>query len=123
MNPYYLSDLLNHAFIQNEVQQQARTNLLRSASCGSVPGKLTVIVVGALTSYFRRGLRHTCILTRKLNNVFDRTATTGCKASGKKLKYRNFQSLSNSVYTNILARHLNKIKQIPLNFKSLFEIF
>ncbi len=65
------------------------THRLRSASCGSVPGSDTVMVVGALTSYLRCGFLQMRIRTRKLNMVLDMTPMKGCVVSGKNLQQKH----------------------------------
>ena len=59
---------------------------LLSASWGSVPGRVTVTVVGELTSYLLCGFLHNFILTRQENIEFEITAIKGWNWLGKKLK-------------------------------------
>jgi len=47
------------------VKQHENYNLRRSTSCVLAPGKVTVMVVGALMSYFLCGVRQTRSCTRR----------------------------------------------------------
>lgn len=64
------------------------TYFLLSASVGSVPGRVMVMVFPEeeLMSYFLCGFLQTFILTRARNTVLERIATMGCNRLGKKLK-------------------------------------
>lgn len=78
--------------------------LLLSASRGSVPGKVIVIVDGELTSYFLWGFLHTFIFTKAKNTVFARIETKGWSWLGKKLEkkqcvvYRALDMTTMNVY-------------------------
>lgn len=63
--------------------------LLLSASCGSVPGRLIVMVLGELTSYFLWGFLQIRILTIPMKIEFEIMAITGCNWLGKKLEKNN----------------------------------
>ena len=72
-----------------------KTYFLLSASWGSVPGSVMVIVVGELTSYLLCGFLQTFILTRPVKIVLETADTSGCNLLGKKLKkkvYCQFQT-------------------------------
>ena len=58
------------------------TYLLRSASAGSVPGKLIVIEEGAPTSYVRTGFLQKPTFTNSLKNRVATTRTAGLYKNG-----------------------------------------
>lgn len=63
-------------------------NLLLSMSCGSMPGKLIVIPVGAAAmSNLRIVRRQIPTLTKNPWTVFPSSAIGGCSTFGKKLKF------------------------------------
>lgn len=90
------------------------TYFLLSASVGSVPGRVMVIVfpVEELMSYFLCGFLQTFILTRAMNTVLDRIATMGCNRLGKKLLKKFtilnifFQSKKKNINTHALLQSM-----------------
>lgn len=86
--------------------------LLLSASRGSVPGKVIVIVDGELTSYFLWGFLHTFIFTKAKNTVFARIETKGWSWLGKKLEkkqcvvYRALDMTTMYVYITCTYVHM-----------------
>lgn len=78
--------ILSKRYLDKTLSWLSTAYRLRSASCGSVPGRVTVIVGAELTSYLRWGLLQIFNRTKKLKTVFDRTPINGCTVSGKKLK-------------------------------------
>jgi len=67
-------------------KQHQEYNLRRSTSCALAPGKVTVMVVGELMSYFLCGVRHTRSRTSKAYTTLASTATNGLIREGKKLQ-------------------------------------
>lgn len=67
-------------------KEQNNDNLRRSTSCALAPGRVTVMVVGALMSYFLCGVRHTRSRTSSANTILAITATNGLIREGKKLQ-------------------------------------
>ena len=61
----------------------------RSTSCALVPGKVTVIVVGAPTSYLRWGSRQILRRTSKAKTKLLTIEINGLSLAGKKLKHNN----------------------------------
>ena len=75
------------------VKERKNDNLRRSTSCALAPGRVTVIVVGALMSYFLCGVRHTCSRTSNAYTIFAITATNGLTRDGKKLQEHNIKTM------------------------------
>jgi len=70
---------------KNQIKQHESYNLRRSSSCVLAPGKVTVIVVAALMSYFLCGVRQTRSCTKSAYTELAITATNGLTRDGKKL--------------------------------------
>jgi len=73
--------------------EQNNDNLRRSTSCALAPGRVTVMVVGALMSYFLCGVRHTRSRTSSANTMLEITATNGLTRDGKKLQQYKMKTM------------------------------
>ena len=68
-----------------------------------MPGKVIVIVVGELTSYFLCGFLHIFRRIRMLNMVFEITATKTSMGGGKKLQHKSLihKFIESRDFTNV----------------------
>jgi len=86
---YFRSDVdvhTLHTHLGSMNKQHQTYNLRRSTSCALAPGKVTVMVVGELMSYFLCGVRQTCSRTSSAYTTLANTATNGLMRDGKKLQ-------------------------------------